>query len=149
MAASFYSITNPTPDVQPSLIAATEAATAAAVAAATAANEQLAAYTVVTDTWSSNVTIDWGLANCHRLTLMGPTNLTFVGGVDGEKLTLELTQGGSGGHTISFPGTVRAGTTVSYTGLSVTPGYVDKLGFMRNTYANKYDFVSIALGFHT
>lgn len=146
-SSSFYSVTNPTPETQPSLIAASAAATAAATAAASAANEQLAAYTVKQNDWSSNVTIDWDLANCHRITLQGPTAFTFVGGVDGEKLTLEITQDSIGGHSISFPSTVRAGSTIAFTGVSVSPDTMDKLGFMRNTYANKYDFISVAQGF--
>jgi hypothetical protein len=147
-SSSFYKVVNPTPDATQSLIDAANSATAAANAAAAAANEQLAAYTVYSDTWASSVAINWDLANCHRLTLAGVTALSFSGGVDGEKLVLELTQDATGGRTITLPATVRLSSNIPVVTLSTTPGYMDKLGFMFNQAANKYDLVAVIYGFH-
>jgi hypothetical protein len=148
-SSSFYNPSNPTPDTQPSLAEAAQEATAAANAAAAAANEQLAAYTVVNNIWASSVEIDWDEANCHRLTLSGsPTSLSFTGGVDGEKLVLELTQDSSGNRLISLPSSVRYSASIPSVVLSSTPNYMDRLGFMFNEATGKYDLVAVAYGFN-
>jgi len=145
--SSFY-YTNPTPAVVPGLSAELVAATTAATNAAAAANAQLAAYTVVTDTWSSSVTIDWSLANCHRLTLTGtPTALTFTNGVDGEKLILELKQDSVGSRLVTLPSNVRYSTTIPSILLSTAANRIDKLGFMFNSVDGKYDLVAVSYGF--
>lgn len=121
----------------------------AMTAALAAVNAQLAAYTVVTKTWSSTVAINWDEANCQRLTLTGtPTTLTFTGGVDGEKLVLELTQGSGGNKTVIFPANVRYSSSLQTISMSNTAQYTDKLGFMYNSSTNTYDFVAQMIGFH-
>lgn len=138
--SSFF-YTNPTPATNSSISANVSALVAQSQA-------QLAAYTVVTDTWASTVNINWDLANCHRLTLTGsPTTLTFSGGVDGEKLILELTQDSTGSRLITLPSNVRFSTILPSVILSTSPGYMDKLGFMYNAAANKYDLVAVIYGF--
>lgn len=143
--SSFY-YTNPTPEVVPGLSAELVAATNAANAAATAANNQLAAYTVVTKTWASTVAINWNDANCQRVTLAGNTTFTFTGAVDGEKLILEIKQDATGSRTISLPASVRYSLTIPTVSLSSTPNVIDKLGFMYNATDNKYDLVAVTYG---
>lgn len=144
-SSSFY-FNNPTPEQTPALYDAVTAATTAANSAAAAANEQLAAYTVVTKTWASTVAINWNDANCQRITLGGSTTLTFTGGVDGEKLILELKQDATGGRQITLPSNVRFSTTIPGVTLSAGGGRIDKLGFMFNATDNKYDLVAVTYG---
>ena len=146
-SSSFY-FNNPTPEQTPALYESVTAATAAANAAAAASNEQLAAYTVVTKTWASTVAINWNDANCQRITLGGNTTLTFTGGVDGEKLILELKQDATGGRQITLPANVRFSATIPGVSLSDGGGYIDKIGFMYNAVDNKYDLVAITYGLH-
>ena len=139
--SSFY-YTNPTPTTNSSISANVSSLVAQSQA-------QLAAYTVVTDSWASSVTINWDLANCHRLTLGGtPTALTFTGGVDGEKLILELKQDATGSRTITLPPNVRYSSTIPSIVLSTSPNRIDKLGFMYNLSDGKYDLVAVSYGFY-
>lgn len=145
-SSSFY-YNNPTPEQTPALYDAVTAATTAATNAAAAANEQLAAYTVVTKTWASTVAINWNDANCQRVTLGGPTTFTFTGAVDGEKLILEIKQDATGSRTITLPASVRYSTSIPGVALSTTANKIDKLGFMYNATDNKYDLVAVTYGF--
>lgn len=148
-SSSFYNPTNPTPDTQPSLVEAAQEATAAANAAAAAANEQLAAYTVEELTWASAIEVDWDAANCQRITLSGsPTSISFIGGADGEKLVLELTQDSTGNRLVSLPSNVRYSSSIPSVVLSSTANYMDRLGFMFNEATGKYDLVAVAYGFN-
>lgn len=145
-SSSFY-FNNPTPEQTPALYDQLTAATNAANAAAASSNAQLAAYTVVTKTWASTVAINWSDANCQRVTLSGPTTFTFTGGVDGEKLILELKQDATGSRTITLPSNVRFSTTIPSVLLSTAANKIDKLGFMFNSTDNKYDLVAVTYGF--
>jgi hypothetical protein len=144
--SSFY-YTNPTPEVVQGLSAQLVAATNAATAATAAANNQLAAYTVVTKPWASTVAINWNDANCQRVTLGGSTTFTFTGGVDGEKLILELKQDATGSRLITLPSNVRFSSTIPSILLSTDAGRIDKLGFMFNSTDSKYDLVAVSYGF--
>lgn len=144
-SSSFY-YNNPTPEQTVALSGQITAAVTAANNAAAAANAQLAAYTVVTKTWASTVAINWDDANCQRITLAGNTTLTFTGGVDGEKLILELKQDATGGRQITLPSNVRYSVTIPGVTLSGGGNRIDKLGFMFNATDNKYDLVAITYG---
>lgn len=144
--SSFY-YTNPTPEVVQGLSAELNAATTAANNATAAANAQLAAYTVTTKTWASTVAINWDDANCQRVTLAGNTTLTFTGGVDGEKLILELKQDSTGSRLVTLPASVRFGSIIPAVVLSTGANKIDKLGFMYNATDGKYDLVAVAYGF--
>lgn len=156
-SSSFFSDTNPTPEgvatAQGILDSATAAATAAASSAtsaassATQANTLLQAYTVVQDAWAPGVTIDWGAANCHRLTLGGNTTITFTGGRDGEKLILEIKQDATGSRSVTLPANIRYSSMITTVALSAAPNAMDKLGFMYNAADDKYDLVAAAYGF--
>ena len=144
-SSSFY-YNNPTPEETQALSVQLTDAIAAANAAAAAANAQLAAYTVVQKTWASTIAINWDDANCQRITLAGPTTLTFTGGVDGEKLILELKQDATGGRQITLPSNVRYSVTIPGVSLSAGANRIDKIGFMYNAADNKYDLVAITYG---
>lgn len=145
-SSSFY-YNNPSPEQTPALYDAVTNATTAANTAAAAANAQLAAYTVVTKTWASNIAINWNDANCQRVTLGGEwTTFTFTGAVDGEKLILELKQDATGGRAINLPANVRFSTTIPGVSLSGGGNRIDKLGFMYNATDNKYDIVAVTYG---
>lgn len=148
LPSSSFFYTNPTPAQTPGLYAELEAAIAATDAATASSTALLAAYTVKQNTWASSVTIDWSLANCHRLTLSGATtSITMTNGRDGEKLILELKQDSTGSRLITLPAKVRFGSIIPSVILSTGANKIDKLGFMYNATDDKYDLVAVAYGF--
>ena len=75
------------------------------------------------------------------------TSFGFTGGIDGKKYMLELTQDGVGGRTIVFDSSIRLGTDITSVTLSTGAAKLDRLGFIYNQSANKYDLVAIVKGF--
>lgn len=146
-SSSFFSVSNPTPEAVPSINAEIDAAIAAANAATTASNSLLDEYTVHTNTWASSVTIDWSTALTQRITLAGPTTLTFTGGRNGAKYVLEIKQDATGSRTYTLPAKVRYGTYIPNVDITSTPNKTDKLGFIYDSAADKYDLVAVAYGF--
>jgi hypothetical protein len=138
--SSFY-YTNPTPEVVPGLSAEITALT-------TASNALLDEYAVQTNTWASSVTIDWDLALTHRITLTGtPTTFTFTGGRNGAKYVLEIKQDATGNRSFTLPAKVRYGTYIPNIDPSTSANKTDKLGFIYDSAADKYDLVAVAYGF--
>jgi hypothetical protein len=146
-SSSFFSVSNPSPTATENLVAQVNSATNAANAATAATNELLDEYTVYTNTWASSVTIDWSKALTHRITLSGPTTFTFTGGRNGAKYVLEITQDASGSQTYTLPAKVRYGTYIPNVDITSTPNKTDKLGFIYDSTADKYDLVAVAYGF--
>lgn len=146
-SSSFFSVSNPSPTETANLNTQITAATNAANSATAASNALLNEYTVYTNTWASTVTIDWSLALTHRITLAGPTTLTFTGGRNGAKYVLEIKQDATGSRSLTLPAKVRYGTYIPNVDLSTTPNKTDKLGFIYNQADDKYDLVAVAYGF--
>lgn len=140
MPSSSFFYNNPTPEQTPALYDAVTQAT-------TATNNLLNEYTVVTKAWASSVTIDWSQALTQRITLAGPTVFTFTGGRNGAKYVLEITQDATGSRTYTLPAKVRFGTYIPSVDITSTPNKTDKLGFIYNSTADKYDLVAVAYGF--
>ena len=139
-SSSFFSVSNPTPAAVPALSAEIEALT-------TASNELLDEYTVHTVTWASSVTINWDTALTQKITLAGPTTFTFTGGRNGAKYVLEIKQDATGSRTYTLPAKVRYGTYIPNVDITSTPNKIDKLGFIYDSTADKYDLVAVAYGF--
>ena len=140
-SSSFYSVSNPTPAAVPALSAEIDALT-------TASNSLLDEYTVQTNTWASSVTIDWNVALTHRITLTGsPTTFTFTGGRNGAKYVLEVKQDATGNRSFTLPAKVRYGTYIPNIDPSTSANKTDKLGFIYDSTADKYDLVAVAYGF--
>lgn len=146
-SSSFFSVSNPSPTATANLNTQVTAATNAANAATAASNALLNEYTVVTKTWASSVTIDWSQALTQRITLAGPTVFTFTGGRNGAKYVLEITQDATGSRTYTLPAKVRFGTYIPNVDITSTPNKTDKLGFIYDSTADKYDLVAVAYGF--
>lgn len=138
-SSSFY-FNNPTPEQTPALFEALTDAT-------DATNNLLDEYTVKTVTWASSVTIDWSEALTQRITLGGPTTFTFTGGRNGAKYVLEIKQDATGSRTYTLPAKVRYGTFIPNVDITSTPNKTDKLGFIYDSTADKYDLVAVAYGF--
>lgn len=102
---------------------------------------------IKTDTWSSTPTVDWSNADIVRMEIVGATVLSLTGAVDGQRCLLELIQDEVGNHAVSFGAEVRYGTDiVSYTA-STAASKKDRLVFIYDGDAGKYDVVSIVQGF--
>lgn len=97
--------------------------------------------------WASTVTVDWSTVDVVRLTLTGATTLVFQGAVNDQRVLLELTQGGLGGHTVTWPTTLRYPLTIPSLQLSTTPGALDRIGFLYRATTDTYDVAAIALGY--
>lgn len=102
---------------------------------------------VQTVTYSSTPTINWASKDVSRITLTGNATITNSGAVDGQKLLLELTQDGTGSRTVSFTSETRFGTDITSITLSTAAGKTDRIGFIYNSAATKYDVVAFVKGF--
>ncbi len=145
-SSSFFNTTNPTPTETDTAQALVDQAVATAVSAEAQYNASLNLFTKLTDTWAASMTIDWDTAFCHRVTLAGNTTFTFIGGQDGAVLILELKQDATGSRTITLPASVRYGN-VSAPTLTTTANKLDRLVFVYDAAADKYDFSNFIYGF--
>lgn len=102
---------------------------------------------IKTDTWSSTPSIDWSNADVVRMELAGATAFTFTGAVDGQRCLLELKQDVVGSHTVSFGAEVRYGTDLTSYTATTAASKKDRIVFIYDGDANKYDVVSIIKGF--
>jgi hypothetical protein len=75
------------------------------------------------------------------------TSSTFTGAVDGQKLILEIIQDATGSRTFAFPSSVRYGTDITAITLTTTASKTDRIGFIYNSSAAKYDVVAVIKGF--
>lgn len=92
-------------------------------------------------------TFDWGQATTIRHTLTSNIAPTLTGAADGAHLSLELTQGGSGGYAVTLGAEVTFSDDLpSYTP-STAVGAVDVLGFKYHSATGKYRFVAVNRGF--
>ena len=146
-SSSFYQELNNTPSSLQTAAAIVAQAQASANAAAASAAIAAQLLSVGTDAWTSTMNINWAVNNVQRITLAGNTAFTFVGGNDGARLILELTQDGTGSRTITLPSSVHFGSTVPYVTLSTTAGKKDRLGFIYNATNGTYDLVAVAYGY--
>jgi hypothetical protein len=77
---------------------------------------------------TGTATINWNNSNIQTLTLTGNTTLTFSNPLSGGIYTLQITQGGAGSYTITWPGSVIWPSGVAPT-LSIAVGAVDFISF--------------------
>lgn len=97
--------------------------------------------------WAPSVIVDWTHADVARLTIDGDTALAFDGAVDTQRVLLELTQGGAGGHDVTWPANVRFSSTIPTIPLSTEAGKLDRVGFVYNAAQAAYDVIAIAIGY--
>jgi hypothetical protein len=82
-----------------------------------------------------------------RITLTGPCTINFTGGSDGQKLTLELLQDGTGGRVVTLGTGIGYGADIlSYSG-NTTLNKRDILGFHYNSSTSKAFLIAVAKGY--
>jgi hypothetical protein len=96
------------------------------------------------------MTIDWSAGNTQHVILTSgpatPVAFTFTNGQAGARYTLILKQDGTGGRTVTWPGTVRwgsAGQPILSTAINTT----DYVGFQYNGVDGKFDNIAFNAGF--
>ena len=104
------------------------------------------ATSVQTVTYAGSVTVNMALVDESRITLTGNLVLGFTGGIDGQKHVVNLIQDATGGRTLTFDSTVRVSTDLPAPTLSTGASKVDRLGFIYNATAGKYDFCALLRG---
>jgi hypothetical protein len=102
---------------------------------------------ITTPAYSANLTINWAVADVIRVTLTGNITITNSGAVDGQKCILELLQDATGSRTVAFTGETRFGASVTTFTATTTANKFDRLGFIYNGVASKYDVLAVAKGF--
>jgi len=102
---------------------------------------------IVSVPYSATVTLDWSVADVIRITLTGNIQITNSNAYDGQRCTLELTQDAIGGRSVILTSEVRFGTDIIAYAPSSTPNAMDRLGFMFNQSAGKYDVVALVTGY--
>lgn len=102
---------------------------------------------IKTDKWSLTPTIDWSNADIVRMILTGNTAFTFVGGVDGHRYMLELTQDEIGKHIVHFAKQVRFPAESQSYFMTQTPTRTDRLEFIYNEPTQTYDVIAVNKGF--
>jgi hypothetical protein len=98
-------------------------------------------------TVSGTATVNWASRDVTKLTLTGSTTITNSGAVDGQKVILQVIQGGSGSYTISFTSETTFGTSFTSITLSTTVGKMDMIGLVYSAVNSKYNIVSFAAGY--
>jgi hypothetical protein len=102
---------------------------------------------VQTVSYSATPTIDWTAKDVSKITLTGSAVITNTGAVDGQKMILQVEQGGSGGYTVSFTSETKFGTSFTSITLSTAVGAMDMIGLVYSAINNKYNIVSFAAGY--
>jgi hypothetical protein len=107
------------------------------------------ARTVVTVAdYSATPAINWSGSDVVRITLTGNMTPTMTGAVDGQKCILEIIQDATGSRTATWTNaTLRYGTDITSITLSTAANKIDRVGFIYNASANKYDVVAVVKGF--
>lgn len=103
--------------------------------------------TTVTYAATVNINLTTITTSVARITLTGPCTINFTGGNDGQKVTLELLQDGTGGRVVTLGTGVGYGTDItSYTG-TTTLNKRDILGFQYNSSLSKALLIGVAKGY--
>ena len=99
-------------------------------------------------TYSATPTVNWTGVDVARITLTGACTPTFSGGVDGQKCLLELIQDGTGGRVTTWTSAnVRYGANITAITSGLTASKKDRIGFIYDASANKYDVIAVATGY--
>ncbi len=97
---------------------------------------------------TTSATVDFTNVDVFRLTMQSNvTTLTVTGAADGQKCILEVIQDATGSRTITWPANVRYGTDITSITLTTTASKTDRVGFIYNSTATKYDVVAVVKGF--
>jgi hypothetical protein len=93
------------------------------------------------------IAVDAALGNDFRVTIAGNRTVANpTGAVDGQRITFQVTQGGTGGCTLTWSSQFRFGAAGAPT-LSAAVGDTDVIGYIYNASLNSWLCVGAALGF--
>lgn len=101
----------------------------------------------VIDNTINTVVCNWDLYDEIRISLAGDITLLLQGGQNGQGCTLKLKQSLAGSNTVTIPSNVRFNNDVVSYSISIESLKSDRIGFIRDTIDNKFDFVSVIKGF--
>jgi hypothetical protein len=103
--------------------------------------------TTITYAATININLTTITTPVARITLTGPATINFTGGSDGQKLTLELLQDGTGGRVVTLGTGIGYGADIlSYSG-NTTLNKTDILGFQYNSTLSKALLIAVAKGY--
>lgn len=97
--------------------------------------------------FDSNLTLNWDNVATKRITLTGNCTIDFTGGVDDQRVILELTQDATGSRLVTWGSSIRFSGDIPSVTLSVTAGKIDRLAFTRHAPTGRYDLITYARGF--
>ena len=120
-----------------------------ALAAGGSTVEQAAvAPAVVQLTDAATITVDASLGNDFRVTIgASRTMANPANPADGQKITLQLTQGSGGSSTITWGSSYEFSAGLPQPTLSTTPGQTDLLGFIYNAAKSSWLLAAYLNGF--
>ncbi|TXI24266.1 MAG: hypothetical protein E6Q61_05360 [Nitrosomonas sp.] len=98
------------------------------------------------ESYSSSITADFSRGSTIKITLAGNPTITLTGAKDKQKCILELTQDATGSRTITLINH-RFGSDLTAITLSTGANLTDKIGFIYDATADKYDVVALLRGF--
>lgn len=100
-------------------------------------------------TYSSNISLNCADDNFFSIPLNGNTICTLINAVDGQRITLRLTQDATGNRFFSFAAnTVRFGAKItSLAAISSTAGAQTYIGLIYNTGKSRFDVVALSEGY--
>lgn len=99
-------------------------------------------------TYAASITPDCSTSNYFRVTLGGALTINApTNAVDGQKITFELIQDGTGTRLVTLNAIFNFGTSITSFTASTGANKRDKIGVSYNASANKFDVVAVALGF--
>lgn len=103
---------------------------------------------VVQLTSGATIPVNAAAGNDFRLTLATAGMLADPAGpVDGQKIIVQVTQGGSGGYTLTYGDAYEFSAALPAPVLSTTAGATDLLGFIYNAAKGKWLFTAFLAGF--
>lgn len=100
----------------------------------------------VTKTYAATTAIDLSAGSIQAVTLTGNVTFTFSNPSPGQTLILEITQGGSGSYTATWPATVEWPASTAPT-LTTTVGRTDLIEFTYDATAGVYFGRTYALNY--
>jgi hypothetical protein len=97
--------------------------------------------------YAPNLTLDWADADNIEVILTGSAVIDMTGAKSGQRCLLLLRQDAVGNRSISFGPSIRTSPEYGPLYLSIAPEKLDKLGFIYDATAQKYDFIAYVKGF--
>lgn len=99
-------------------------------------------------TYASTITPVATASNHFRCVLTGAVTLAApTGGLDGQKITVELVQDSTGGRTLTLGAGIGLGSDITAVTLSTAANKIDYLALIYNGSASKWHVVGVVRGY--